>query len=97
MLLATLVGNALFGEGGIVDLFALRSERTEIGHEVFDLLRENDRLRRRIHALRESPRTLERLARSELGLVRPGEIVYRFSTETVGADRSDAVAATAER
>jgi cell division protein FtsB len=97
VLLAALVGNALLGEGGVADLLALRAERIEIGHEVFDLLRENDRLRRRIHALRESPRTLERLARSELGLVRPGEIVYRFSAETIGTDRPDAVTATAER
>jgi cell division protein FtsB len=97
LFLAALVGNATFGDGGIADLIALRAERTEIGHEVFDLLRENERLHRRIHALRESPRTLERLARSELGLVRPGEIVYRFSTETIGADRPDAVTATAER
>jgi cell division protein FtsB len=35
-------------------------------------------LRRRILRLREDPATLERLAREEVGLVRPGELVVVF-------------------
>jgi cell division protein FtsB len=35
-------------------------------------------LRRRIRRLRDDPATLERLAREEMGLVRPGELVVVF-------------------
>lgn len=78
--IALLLGNAAFGDGGLVDLFALQSERLALGDQVFDLLRSNDELRREIRRLHDSPRSVERLARSELGLVRPGEIVYRFAS-----------------
>ena len=80
ILLAALVGNALFGDGGLVELAKLSAERRELGEDVFERLRSNDDLRRKIRLLRDSPRSLERLARRELGLVRPGEIVYRFPT-----------------
>lgn len=37
---------------------------------------DNTRLRREVEALRDDPRALERAAREELGLVKPGEIVF---------------------
>ena len=78
ILLTALVGNAIVGDGGLLELAKLSSERRAIGEDVFDLMRGNDELRRKIRVLRDSPRSLERLARRDLGLVRPGEIVYRF-------------------
>lgn len=39
---------------------------------------ENERLRRDIQNLHASPAYLERVARDELGLVRPGEVLFRF-------------------
>jgi cell division protein FtsB len=39
---------------------------------------ENDRLRRELSALADDPAALERAAREELGLVRPGELVFRL-------------------
>lgn len=83
--IALLLGNAAIGDGGLLDLFALRSERLALGDQVFELLRSNDELRREIRRLHDSPRSVERLARSELGLVRPGEIVYRFPAAETAA------------
>jgi cell division protein FtsB len=93
--LAALVGNAMVGDGGLLELGKLSAERREIGEDVFELMHGNDALRRRIRLLRDSPRSLERLARRDLGLVRPGEIVYRFPSDASGpgdgtlAERSD--------
>jgi cell division protein FtsB len=39
---------------------------------------ENERLRRELSALADDPAALERAAREELGLVRPGEVVFRL-------------------
>ncbi len=40
-----------------------------------ELAAENDRLSREAAALRDDPAAIERVARSDLGWVRPGEIV----------------------
>ncbi len=37
------------------------------------------RLEARVEALEHDPRTLERLAREEWGMIRPGEVLYRFA------------------
>ena len=47
-----------------------------------DLRSEVGELRRRIGALRDDPRFLERVAREELGWIRDGETVYRVSGTT---------------
>ncbi len=45
----------------------------------FLLQKENETLRERVYRLRHDDLYLEKTAREELGLVRPGEIVYRFA------------------
>ena len=78
VLLGGLLGSSIFGSGGVVHLWRLSRERAALGEDAFALLAKNDELRRKILHLRRSDRALERLARQELGLVRDGEIVYRF-------------------
>ncbi|MBE2253343.1 MAG: septum formation initiator family protein [Myxococcus sp.] len=51
------------------DVKALKDRNKRLGDD-------NARLRREVEALRDDPRALERAAREELGLVRPGEIVF---------------------
>ncbi len=46
----------------------------------FLLQKENETLRERVYRLRHDDLYLEKTAREELGLVRPGEIVYRFAS-----------------
>lgn len=43
-----------------------------------DLRGENERLRRELLLLADDPQALERAAREELGLVRPGEVIFRL-------------------
>jgi len=76
--LAALLGAALFGENGILHLRQLRSEVTSLHRDVQALEAENERLSRALAELRSDPAALERIAREELGLVRPGERVLRF-------------------
>jgi cell division protein FtsB len=72
--------SALFGEHGIPHLFALRAERQTLGQTAFALFQENARLREQITRLKTDDLYLEGLARRQLGLVRPNEVVYRFHT-----------------
>jgi cell division protein FtsB len=73
-----LITAMVFGSRGLVHLRTLTTEQDEIGRRIAVLLHENEQLRDRIHRLRTDDRTLERLAREQLGFTRPGEVIYRF-------------------
>jgi cell division protein FtsB len=83
LLLTALLGSSIFGSGGLLQLWRMHAERSALGEEALHLLVKNDDLRRTILHLRRSDRSLERLARERLGLVRDGEIVYRFHSPSV--------------
>ncbi len=76
--LALLVGAAVFGDTGILHLRRLRAEVDALHRDVQGLEAENERLSRALAELRTDPAAVERIAREELGLVRPGERVLRF-------------------
>lgn len=69
---------AVFGDNGVLALRRLRSEVDALAREVRTLEAENERLSRAISELQEDPAVIERIAREDLGLVRPGERVLRF-------------------
>jgi cell division protein FtsB len=69
---------AIFGDNGVLALRRLRGEVDTLVREVRTLEAENERLSRAITELQDDPAVIERIAREELGLVRPGERVLRF-------------------
>lgn len=69
----------VIGERGVLHLWRLRGEKNRLDEQNFRLQKENEALRQRIYRIRNDNAYLEKLAREELNLVRPGEIVYRFS------------------
>ncbi len=75
---AVLIAVVIFGSRGLLHLRALSKEQADLGKRIALLLHENEHLRERIHRLRTDDRTLERLAREQLGFTRPGEVIYRF-------------------
>jgi cell division protein FtsB len=76
--LLLLAVTALVGDNGVLALWRLRGEVAALDREVRALEAENERLARAIADLQENPAVIERIAREELGLVRPGERVLRF-------------------
>ncbi|HEV8309741.1 MAG TPA: septum formation initiator family protein [Methylomirabilota bacterium] len=77
-LLGLLLLAAVVGENGVLQLWRLRKEVEALHRDVQALEAENDRLSQAITELRDDPTVMERIAREELGLVRPGERVLRF-------------------
>ena len=57
------------------------SEHRRLEHEIDRLRRENRNMRSEARRLREDPATIEAIARRELGLIRPGEIVFLLTDE----------------
>src|SRR5947199_289292 len=80
--IATVTVSALIGEHGVPHLLRLRAERQDLGRTAFALLEENARLREDLARLKDDDLYLEELARRQLGLVKPGEIVYRFRSSS---------------
>jgi cell division protein FtsB len=76
LILIALLINALFGDRGFLHVLAQKQRAGAFEREVADLRQENARLAQEIVALRSDPRTVERLAREELGLTAPGETVF---------------------
>lgn len=82
-----LIVAVVFGSRGLLHLQTLTGEEAELGRRIAVLLHGNEQLRDRIHRLRTDDRTLERLAREQLGFTRPGEVIYRFGARpTPGAE-----------
>lgn len=71
-----LVVGSLFGDRGILQLMAQRQRSLELAREIEEIRAENLRLAAEIRALRTDPRAIERIAREQLGLARPGETVF---------------------
>lgn len=67
------------GEYGTVDLMRQRQQRQRLTHEVDSLKRIVDSLRQYKHRVLNDPRTQERIAREEFGMVRGKELLYRFA------------------
>jgi cell division protein FtsB len=71
----------LVGERGALHLWRLRGEKVRLDEENYRLQRENETLRKRIDNVRNDDDYLEKLAREELNMTQPGEIVYRFQSK----------------
>jgi cell division protein FtsB len=76
-----LVVGSLFGDRGFLYLVEQRERADALARELEDMKAENARLAAEIVALRSDPRAIERIAREELGLVRPGETVFVIREE----------------
>jgi cell division protein FtsB len=70
-----LLGSGLFGERGLMDTIRANRAAAAAARDLEQLKRDNAALRARARLLRNHPATIELVAREELGLVRPGEIL----------------------
>jgi cell division protein FtsB len=66
---------AVFNERGALEVHARAQKLTAIESEISKLDADNKQLTAEIQALRSDPGTIEKFAREELKLVKPGEIV----------------------
>ena len=94
-LVAMLSVFTVFGERGALHLWRLWDEKTKLAERNFVLHKENESLRERIDRIRRDDAYLEKIAREELGLVRPGEIIYRFGGSESKKKRAGAFSAPA--
>lgn len=79
VLVALILGFALFGDRGILHMLKLSGQKTILAEKIAEAEAQNTTLRGEIAALRNDRRHIERIARTELGMVREDELVFQFS------------------
>ncbi len=73
---SVLVANAVVGERGLMDSLEARRQHRWLAREIDQLRVQNEQLRHLSRRLREEPSAIEEVARGELGLIRPGELLF---------------------
>jgi cell division protein FtsB len=73
--IVVLLADALVGDRGLVATTRARQQSGELTSTLERLRHENGELREAARRLREDPGTIEALARKDLGLIRPGEVL----------------------
>jgi cell division protein FtsB len=71
-----IVVDAIAGEKGLLALLQARREYAALERSLDRARAENAGLREEARRLREDPRAVEEHARRELGLIKPGEVVF---------------------
>ena len=69
--------DAVFGDRGVAELWRARLDSQRASDALVQLKQENAGLRDEVRRLREDSAAIESVAREDLGLIRPGEIVVR--------------------
>lgn len=72
---AVLLVDSLVGTSGLIEALRARRQYEALAADLRQKQQENARLRDEIQRLREDPATIESIARQELGLMRPGELL----------------------
>jgi len=81
LLLLVYIVSAFFSNKGWLQIVKLNNKRNLIKREILAINAENNVLRKKIEAVRHESSYIENIAREELGMVKPGEVIYRFANE----------------
>jgi cell division protein FtsB len=71
-----LVVDSLVGDKGFLETLRARRQYAEVSAALAAKRQENAHLRDEIRRLKEDPASVEAIAREELGLIRPGELLF---------------------
>ena len=76
LLCIALVVHEIFGQHGFLAMRRQQREAEALQQQLQRLQQENLELEKQIKALRSDPKAIERVAREQLRMARPGEIIY---------------------
>ena len=69
---------SIFGQNGLLQIGELKKVRMVLMEDINALHKENNTLKKEIKALNEDPFYIEKVAREELDMVKPNEIVFHI-------------------
>jgi cell division protein FtsB len=74
LVLLLLFAHGLLGKKGYLAVRRMKQQNQGLSRKIQEVKRENTQAMEEIKALKSDPKTIEKIAREELGLVKPGEI-----------------------
>ena len=76
--LLALVVASVMGNRSLIRMYQMHRDRATLEREIEQLTAANTSLAEEVRTFRTDPARVEAIAREELGLVKPGELVYEF-------------------
>jgi cell division protein FtsB len=81
LLIAVMIVHDVFGTHGFLAMRRTQGEIMKVKADLDQLSKENATLEQEVKDLKTDPRLIEKIARDDLGLARPGEIIIRIPQE----------------
>lgn len=78
LLLLVMIVHDIFGTHGYLAMRRTQNEIRKVQADLDHLKQENDALEQETKDLKSDPKLIEKIARDDLGLARPGEIIIRI-------------------
>jgi cell division protein FtsB len=76
--LFALLVHDVFGAHGLVAMRRTQKEIKQIQEQIGKLNEENKSLTGQINSLKSDPKAIERIAREDMGMARPGEMIFKI-------------------
>ena len=87
LLVLVMIAHDVFGTHGYLAMRRTQSEIIKVKADLEQLSKENAALAQEVTDLNTDPRLIEKIARDDLGLARPGEIIIRIPQGQQPRDR----------
>ncbi len=68
----------IFGPHGVIAMRRAQREIQQIRQQIGKINAENKSLAEQVTSLKTDPKAIERIAREEMGLARPGELIFKL-------------------
>jgi cell division protein FtsB len=72
----------IFGTHGVLAMRRSQQQAAEMQKQIDELNQENKKLENGVKSLKSDPTAIERIARQDMGLSRPGEFVFKIQPGT---------------
>ncbi len=76
--LFALLVHDVFGQHGFIAMRRTQKEIEQIREQIGKMNEENKSLAEQVNSLKTDPKSIERIAREEMGLARPGEMIFKL-------------------
>jgi cell division protein FtsB len=84
--LFALLVHDVFGAHGFIAMRRTQKEIDRIQQQIGKINSENKSLTDEVNSLKTDPKAIERIAREEMGLARPGELIYKLPDSSKPGD-----------
>jgi cell division protein FtsB len=92
--LSLLLLQDVFGTHGLVAMRHSQQQAAATQKEIDQLNKENLQMQDRVKSLKSDPAAIERIAREEMGLARPGEYIFKIPSKSDDASNPASPSAT---